>query len=290
MENVIISNPEKFEQIKKQILDRGFKNLHVISDFDRTLTHAFINGGDPVPSLISVLRDEDYLVEGYSDKAKALFKYYHAIEIDSSIAMNDKKKAMEEWWTKHSDLLIESGLNKRDLVKVAKSDRIKFREKILETIILLNEQSVPFVILSASGLGDESVIETLRHHNLYLQNVSVISNKYIWDNCGNAIDYVRPHIHAFNKNEISVRGSHIYELIENRKNIILLGDNLSDIGMVEGFAYENLLKVGFLNSNVEEKLDEYKRNYDVVITNDSSMEFVYSLLKEFQNIVKVSAK
>jgi len=286
MKNIIISDFEKFSQVKKQFLKKGFDNLHIISDFDRTLTHAFINGGDHVPSLISVLRDEDYLVSGYSDKAKALFKYYHAIEVDSSISLDERKKAMEEWWIKHSDLLIESGLNKKDLAKVAKSERIKFREGTLESIVLLNENNVPFIVLSASGLGDDSVIETLRNHGLYLPNVSVISNKYIWDENGNAIDSVKPHIHTFNKNKTSVKDSPVYSQIENRVNVILLGDSLGDVGMVEGFNYQNLLKIGFLNSDVEKNLEEYKRNYDVVITNDSSMQFVYNLLKEFQNTSK----
>lgn len=281
MENVIISNPNDFEKVKKQFILGGFDNLHIISDFDRTLTHAFIEGGEQVPSLISVLRDEDYLVEGYSDKAKALFKHYHAIEINNSIPLPQRKKAMEKWWTKHSELLIKSGLNKRDLEYVAKSKKIKFREKTLETIVLLSQQNVPFVVLSASGLGDESIIKTLIHHNLYMSNVSVISNKYIWDELGNAIDYVRPHIHTFNKNETSVKDSHIYSRIKNRKNVILLGDSLGDIGMVDGFDYDNLLKIGFLNSDVDKNLEEYKKNFDIVITNDSSMKFIYTLIKEF---------
>ena len=281
MENVIISNPNDFEKVKKQFILGGFDNLHIISDFDRTLTHAFIEGGEQVPSLISVLRDEDYLVEGYGDKAKALFKHYHPIEINNSIPLPQRKKAMEKWWTKHSELLIKSGLNKRDLEYVAKSKRIKFREKTLETIVLLSQQNVPFVVLSASGLGDESIIKTLIHHNLYMSNVSVISNKYIWDELGNAIDYVRPHIHTFNKNETSVKDSHIYSRIKNRKNVILLGDSLGDIGMVDGFDYDNLLKIGFLNSDVDKNLEEYKKNFDIVITNDSSMKFIYTLIKEF---------
>lgn len=286
MENIIISNLEKFKKIKKQFIEDSFENLHIISDFDRTLTHAFINDGEHVPSLISVLRDEDYLVKGYSDKARALFKHYHAIEIDSSISLEKRKKAMEEWWIRHSDLLIESGLNKKDLVKVAKSKRIKFRNKTLESIVLLNKNNVPFVVLSASGLGEDSVIETLKYHNMYLSNVSVISNQYIWDKNGNALDSVKPHIHTFNKNETSVSDSKVYSQIVNRKNVILLGDSLGDVGMVEGFHYKNLLKIGFLNSDVQKNLNEYKKNYDVVITNDSSMEYVHNLLKEFQTTSK----
>lgn len=44
--------------------------------------------------------------------------------------------------------------------------------------------------------------------------------------------------------------------------------------MVEGFDYDNLLCVGFLNEKVEENLDKYKENFDVIITNDGSMDWV----------------
>ncbi len=69
-------------------------------------------------------------------------------------------------------------------------------------------------------------------------------------------------------------------LSKNRKNIILLGDNLEDIGMVKGFNYDNLIKIGFLNENVEENLEQYKRNYDVIILNDSPLDYVSGLLKK----------
>jgi len=283
MNNIVISNPQEFEKIKKQFQKSRLKKLHILSDFDRTMTRAFIDGGEHVPSLISILRSENYLVEGYSEKAYTLFNKYHAIELDDSISMQEKKKAMEQWWTKHSTLLIESGLNKKELAEVAKSKKLKFRLKTLETITILNEQEVPFVILSASGLGDESIIETLKYHKLYLPNVNVISNKYIWNKNGDAIGSITPHIHTFNKNETAIKDSpQIYDKIKTRKNVILLGDSLGDVGMVEGFEYDNLLKIGFLNSSVEEKIEEYKKNYDVVITNDGTMKFLYDFLKEMK--------
>ena len=44
--------------------------------------------------------------------------------------------------------------------------------------------------------------------------------------------------------------------------------------------YDNLLKIGFLNENVEENLEYYKKAYDIIILNDSSMDYVNDLLKE----------
>ena len=44
--------------------------------------------------------------------------------------------------------------------------------------------------------------------------------------------------------------------------------------MIEGFAYENLLKIGFLNENAETFLDEYKKVFDIILTGDSDAEFL----------------
>ena len=43
----------------------------------------------------------------------------------------------------------------------------------------------------------------------------------------------------------------IYNKIKDRKNVILIGDELGDVGMIEGFDYDNLLKIGFLNEKFE---------------------------------------
>ena len=53
--------------------------------------------------------------------------------------------------------------------------------------------------------------------------------------------------------------------------------------MVKGFDYENLIKIGFLNENVEENLESFKANYDVLILNDSSMDYINKLLREIVN-------
>jgi len=41
---IIIPNPENFEKLQTQIKKMGYQNLHIVSDFDRTLTYGTING------------------------------------------------------------------------------------------------------------------------------------------------------------------------------------------------------------------------------------------------------
>ena len=105
MKNVIISNQKRLDKLKETISKAGLEKIHVISDFDRTLTTAFVDG-KKIPSLTSVLRDGNYLTSDYAKKAHTFYAKYHPIEIDPKIPWEEKKKAMYEWWTTHFDLLM----------------------------------------------------------------------------------------------------------------------------------------------------------------------------------------
>lgn len=277
-ENIVVVNQERLEELKQKIKEEGKDKLHVIADFDRTLTKAFVEGRK-VPSIISVLRDRDYLTYDYPEKAKALFDKYHPIEIDPNISIEEKKEKMHEWWMAHFDLLIKSGLNKKDLESVVDEGVIQFRNGALEFLDFLYNNKIPLVIMSSSGLGDAISIYLEKQGRLY-DNICIISNSYEWNSDGRAIRVKEPIIHTFNKTEISLESNPEYNEVKKRKNVILLGDSLGDIGMVEGFDYENLIKIGFLNEGVEENLEAYKKVFDVVLLNDADMDYIMGLVKE----------
>lgn len=279
MENIIISDPERLKKLKMAISKDGAEKLHLLADFDRTLTKAFVDGRS-VTSLISVLYNEDYLSPDYTQAAQALHKKYYPIEIDLKIPKEEKKKAMNEWWTKHFDLLIKSGLNKNDLERIIDSGMARFREGCAEFIEFLKNHNIPLVIMSASGLGADPIMMLFQEEGILYKNIHIISNYYEWDENGNAIGVKEPIIHSLNKDETAIQNFPAFEEVKNRENVILLGDMLEDIGMVEGFDYDNLIKIGFLNEKIEKSLEGYKRKYDIVILKDSSMNYVNQLLKE----------
>jgi 5'-nucleotidase len=279
IENVIISSPAKLEKSKKAISEGGAGKLHILADFDRTLTTAFV-GGKSVPSILSILRNENYLTPDYPQKAKDLYNKYHPIEIDPSFPREKKKSAMQKWWTTHFALLIKSGLNKKDLNSVVNSERIRFRGGFFEFVDFLRLYNIPLVIMSSSGLGGDVISMLLEKEKKLFENIHIISNSYEWDKNGKATAIKKPIIHSMNKDETAVQNFPVFDLIKKRKNVLLLGDNLEDVGMIEGFDYDNLIKIGFLNENIEENLEYYKRNYDVIILNDSSIDYVNSLLGE----------
>lgn len=276
MEDVIIGNEKMLEEKIRKFQEVGADKIHILSDFDRTFTKAFV-GGEKVPSVISILRNGNYLTSDYAEKAHALFDKYHPIEIDKNLSIEEKKKAMNEWWKKHFDLLIESGLNKKDIEDVIKSDKIVLRDGVAEFIENINKQNIPLVILSSAGLGGDSISMVLKRENILYGNVYVVSNNYVWDKKENAVGVKEPIVHVFNKDETALPDD-IHKKVEDRKNVILLGDSLGDLGMIEGFNYDEIIKIGFFNFGDESDLEEYKEKFDVVITGDGNFDYVNELM------------
>lgn len=278
MQNLIYQDITKFEEIINNIKEDWFWKLHILADFDRTLTKAF-SAWKKRPSLISVLRSEWYLSEEYSRKAYELFDYYNPIEQDPKIDLNIKKQEMTSWWNKHLALLVQSGLHKRDIQKVIDSKLIELREWVKIFLKFLSENNIPLIIISANGLWTDSIKIYLEKEGFLTPNIKIISNEFIWDTEGNAIDYDKRVVHVFNKDETVLQEfPEIYKQIKDRKNVILLGDSIGDVGMIEGFNYKNLLKIGFLNDDKEELLELYKKNYDIIFTNDSEATLLTNLI------------
>jgi len=276
MSKIVISDLKVFGAKKQKLVEQGLENLHVLADFDRTLTKAFVDG-EKVPSVISRLRDGDYISKDYAAKAKALAEQYYPIEIDPNISDEERKTKMHEWWTAHFELLIRSGLNKKHLEQIVEEGKIQFRKGALEFIDFLHENNVPLVIMSSSGVGDTISMFLKKQGRLY-DNVHIITNSYEWDENGNAARVKEPIIHVANKGEIVIRDYPVFDEIKNRRNVILLGDSLGDAEMVGGFDYENLIRIGFLNEKVEESLDRFSQAFDIVLTEDADFDYVNKLV------------
>lgn len=277
MNNIEIKDNNKIENFLSIIKKDWLKSIHIVSDFDRTMTKSLVNW-EKKPSIISVLRSEWYLWEDYSKKAYELFNYYNQIEINPDIEIWEKSIKMSEWRKKHLDLMVVSKLHKKDIEKVANSWVIQLREWLKDFLLKTYNNNIPFIILSANWLWWDSIKFYMEHENSLFKNIEIVSNKFIWDENGNATWYDDRVIHTFNKWEVSLKNfPEIYKKIEKRKNIILLWDSLWDINMADWFDYENILKIWFYNEKDEKWLQKYKELYDVVITWDSDFSYINSL-------------
>lgn len=278
MENIIV-NQEALANFKK-VITRD--SLLVVSDFDRTLTYGWAGDqktGRRAPSLISILRDEPgYLTSDYAKKAKAIADKYHPIELDFSLSREERKKAMDKWWQKAFELLFVSDFEKQDLEKAVKSPNLILRASAEKFLSLLKEKGIPLIFLSASGLGIPSIEIFLEQRSLMNDKIKVISNDFIFNEQGKAIGYKKPIVHTLNKGEIKPEDFGISKEILERKNLLLIGDSVDDTDMALPFRPESLLKIGFLDFDIENRLKKYKEAFDVVLLNNSPFDFINNLL------------
>lgn len=275
-DNIIIVNPEKLEKIKANLRQDGPGVLHILSDFDRTLTY-HARAGRKNSALIAVLQDGDYLPREYRDQAAALYQKYYPIEYDSNIPLTEKKAAMVEWWNEVFGLLITFGLTE-DMVRRAVADsRIKLRDGVEAWLDNIKALGIPLVIFSASAFGREAIDVFLDNLKRHLPDIHIMANSFIWDEAGKAIGVREPIIHSYNKDETLIRDFPFFAEIKNRRNVILFGDSLGDVGMVDGFEHDNLLKIGFLNEGADNNLASFKQAYDIIITGDASFDFINQL-------------
>jgi cytosolic 5'-nucleotidase 3 len=277
MENVYFQNEEILLQKIRQIKLRGANKLHVVSDFDRTLTNCMYEG-KKIPSAIALIREGGYLTKNYPTEAFALFDKYHPIEMDDSLDYDYKSAKMQEWWESHEKLLIKSGMHKQIIDDILQRYPRVFREGTHQFLDYLQAKNIPLLIFSA-GVGN--LIEGyLKKEGKLTSNIHILSNTFNFNSEGYATGYKNKIIHSLNKSETILEDENFKELISQRNNVILLGDSLGDLGMVSNENKNVIIKIGFLNEDVERKIDLYKIKFDVVITNDGTMDYVNKLLND----------
>jgi len=278
---IIIKNPESLERKKEIFKKEGLEKVHILSDFDRTLTCGSVNGVK-TPSIISMLRDGNHLSVDYAQKAHVLYDKYHTFENDFSLSVSERKKLMSEWWNAHNELLIKSGLKKEDLKDIVANGHIKFRDGVEDFLDFLREKNIPLVIMSASGCGDAVEIFFEKVGKNY-PNIKYITNQFEWNKSGKAIKPKEPAIHSLNKDETVLKDfPEVYDIVKERKNVILLGDGLNDLDMVKGFEYDNLISIGFQNDPNSKKTEEYYSRFDMVLEGDGDFKYVDALMRDLE--------
>ena len=273
----IIYSTQAHSKIEK-IIEWWTEKLQVIADFDKTLTYW------NQPSIIAVLYNYNYLSEDYSKRAKQLENFYMPQEEDQTIPFEKRKILMNEWWTKHEQLLIDSGLSKKHIENVVNSWILNLREWCHDMLDQLDSLWIPVIILSASWLWTDSIAVYLKEHLDKNQKLYIISNEYNWDENWFAIWRKEPVITSLNKNETvisEIKFSEIYREIKWRTNVILLWDKIEDLNMADGVDVENVLKIWFLNSWGNEKLEFYKQYFDIVINWELWMQEIQKIINLF---------
>lgn len=279
MEDIIIPDKDELERKIALLKKDGASQLHVVSDFDKTLTKAFVLG-HKVHSSYATLRNSPDVTEELKELEDSLYKKYNPIEISPNVPLETKKEKMTEWWDTYFNMLINLKLEEKVFENLKKEDNIEAREGCFEFLDTLHKNNIPLLVFSA-GIGN-IIKGFFGSKGILYENTHVVSNFVVFRN-GVAESYTKPLIHVFSKNEVSIKKTPYHNEIEHRRNVILIGDSLGDLGMSEGIKHDNIIRIGFLNEKIEQQLPEYRKNFDVLIVNDGTMDYVNRLMKDILN-------
>ncbi|KAE9451268.1 hypothetical protein C3L33_16849, partial [Rhododendron williamsianum] len=273
--DVVMGDPESLEKKIATIRAAGPQKLQVIADFDATLTKYWIDGrrGQSSHGLLQQGNSK------YDVKRRELAEYYHPLEFNPTIPLDEKAKLMEEWWEKTHALLIEGGLTYDAIKNSVANATLNFVRELLNfsSFWRFKEREVPVLIFSA-GLAD--IIEEVLRQKLHrsFKNVRIVSNRMVFNLSGQLVSFKGKTIHVLNKNEHALdMAAPVHDQlgdtngivednasVKKRTSVLLLGDHIGDLGMSDGLNYETRISVGFLNHNVADSVESYRKAFDVV--------------------------
>jgi len=266
--------------------------MFFVIDFDRTITKCFLENGidkcldshDTMASIPKVTWQCKKTMEILMDK-------YYPIETDPYMSCEEKTGHMVEWYSLVNALLEAQGILQNDVASaVAECKDFRLRSGVGELFRFAYTAGIPVIILSA-GLGNiiDEVVKQCIHKpsgavGEVWENVRTFSNTLQWN--GDAKEkawFSEPILHPFCKSLKDAPGD-IKELIGGRHVAVLAGDSMGDLTMADGVETSEVLKVGFLNERVDERLAKYtgEGGFDRVVLNDGGFDPLLEVLRRMQ--------
>lgn len=271
-------------------MDAGTEKTFFVLDFDRTITKCFLDTGERSLGCHDILASIPKVSWQCKRTLQILLERYYPIETDPHITNEEKSKQMVDWYSMVNALLEGQELTPDDIVSaVAQCNDFSFRSGVEELFQFAHTHGIPIIILSA-GLGNiiEEVVKQCFHKPCgktgeSWENVRVFSNNLLWSGDGSA-QFSQPILHPFNKSLCDATAD-LCEFIRGRHVGILAGDGLSNLTMAIGHETTEVLKLGFLNERMDERLAKYTGDdaYDRVVLNDGGFEPILEVLR---NMVK----
>ncbi|KAL0078172.1 pyrimidine 5'-nucleotidase [Phycomyces blakesleeanus] len=270
-----------------KILNDGPSNLHFICDFDMTMSRHWVRNHETdalernasshgIPGKYSKISPE------FKAATKKIYNTYYPIEINRSMTHEEKVPFMIEWWETAHKLIIDQKITKYDITDMVQEARLELRPVLKEVLDRCAASKIPFLVFSA-GIGN-IIEDVLVHAGLYFKNMHIVSNMMEFNSDvgkggGVCVGFREPLIHVFNKSEFQLETTDYYSQIENRQNVILVGDSLGDLQMSKGVRHEMCLNIGFLNHDIEALEPKYKEMFDIVIVGDANMLPIQSIIE-----------
>ena len=252
---MIYINSEKASKIQL-----NSENFYVLSDFDRTLTR----GGSI--SAWRILHETKLLGEEFSIMYDTI---HDRTDIDKNNSDDRNSELYKERFKDYMKLLKDCNFNEDIARQSALKTNLQLREGANEFLKEMFALKVPVIIISCSIKN--TIKEYLKAQNCYYDNIYIYSNEYC-EELEECIYDITP----YNKSKIKF-SEKVNNLIKNRQYSLLFGDIVDDVKMARD--KEKTITIGFLDKKIDENLEKYNKNFDIVLSNHGSFEEIKRYIK-----------
>jgi HAD superfamily phosphoserine phosphatase-like hydrolase len=272
------------DRVSKKLSDfaaAGPTQLHIVSDFDLTLT-AGKNPGQNIGTWDVV--DELLPPEGV-ERHTAIYNSFRPIEVHGKLTSEMAK----EKWSETLDLITSYHINIDDL-EAAFLSVAKLRPGAKELFDICSNEGIPTVVLSS---GIKNVVRIMAEHYM-INPTHILSNDLEFDSTTHFVTGWRSDslIHMLNKSEMG--HAELSTLRKSRPNVLLLGDVPDDAKMVTG---DNVIRIRILDPRKGEKSDleatkqiSYDAGYDLLVQHSLlQVSRITKWLTNFRPVIKATS-
>ena len=138
----------------------------------------------------------------------------------------------------------------------------------------LYEKNIPVVIMSA-GVGN-LIKRFLEKEGVLYDNILLISNFFEFKENKTYIDTEK--LMASSNKDYSKIPEEVRKILDKKDSILLCGDIVEDIRMIDSKRRNKTLTIGFLDHNIENNLETYNNNFDIVLADNENFNTVMDIL------------
>lgn len=212
----------------KAILEGGREKIHVVLDFDLTLTPSINKSGQDATTWGLLVR---HLPAEASVEVERLYDKYRPLEVQGKMTVADAV----DWWESELRIHQKNGIKWSDIVCDVE-EKMSIRPYVKEFFDACEKKGIPTIIISA---GIKDVIE-IWCRKFGINPTVLLSTDLLFDSEGRISGWEKDSlIHLFNKKEKGHK--ELRGIRQSRPNIILIGDTPDDASMVDG--EEDVLRV-----------------------------------------------
>lgn len=238
-EGMTTGNPEKLHQKLTRFMGRAAE-IHVVADFDRTLTDRRPGSNEDITSW-NILRD--HLPRQGQQYCEALFQAARPKELAGTMTEQDAV----DWWSAVLDTYAEYRIDMNDVERDF-LHRATIREGSREFFTLCRGAGIPIAILSA---GVKDVIDLWSDH-YDVQPTLTISTKLVLDEARKITGWQKDTlVHVLNKSEVD--HPELHKIRSERPLAIVFGDGIGDADMALGD--EDVLRARVYDPRPDEIVD-----------------------------------